>query len=119
MRWWFGAAAVLLVLWGCEDEGTSGTATSGTTSTGAGGEATSSSTSSGGGGDGGQGGGCMAAEDCPLPVGMDPFCATPGCSDGECVIAIEPDGTVYDQQTPQDCQLVVCDTSGGLTSVAD
>ena len=59
---------------------------------------------------------CLADSDCGTPT----ECRTPTCSaEGTCGFTDAPAGTVVATQTTGDCQKVVCDGSGGKTSVAD
>jgi hypothetical protein len=59
---------------------------------------------------------CVVASDCP---GDDTECQTRTCVGGTCGVVFTPAGTPVSEQTSGDCQHVVCDGTGGETSVAD
>lgn len=63
---------------------------------------------------------CETPADCTqLP--MDDDCRTRACTDGVCSLELADAGTELNdtQQTMEDCQLLVCDGSGGSVSISD
>lgn len=59
---------------------------------------------------------CQNPEDCP---GTDNECAQRTCDDGVCGVDYEKAGSVVPSQTAGDCQELVCDGKGAVTSRAD
>jgi hypothetical protein len=59
---------------------------------------------------------CLTSMDCP---GADNECQTRTCTTGVCGFDFAPDDTPVTMQTPGDCQQIVCDGSGGTTSIND
>jgi hypothetical protein len=58
--------------------------------------------------------GCVVPSDC----GPDPSCSSRTCVGDTCGLEPSPQGTPAAAQTPGDCQEVLCDGAGGVTSVA-
>jgi hypothetical protein len=79
------------------------------------GPATSSTSSSSSGGTGGTSA-CTTPADCP---GSDGACAVRTCIAGVCGVDLAPAGFLAGAQTSGDCQQVVCDGDGNVTTVAD
>ncbi|HVU53324.1 MAG TPA: hypothetical protein VHL80_21715 [Polyangia bacterium] len=59
---------------------------------------------------------CQQASDCPATGNA---CVTPLCAGGICGTMNQPPNMPLASQTSGDCQTVVCDGHGGMTSVAD
>jgi plastocyanin len=93
--------------------GTGGAGGSGaTTATSSSTTAASSSSASGTGG----GGGCDTAADCPM---LDTECKTATCTQGVCGFDNVADQTPTAGQSAGDCQKLVCDGQGSVTSIKD
>jgi hypothetical protein len=61
--------------------------------------------------------GCLVPDTCP--GGPDTTCQTKTCIGGTCGLAFAASGTLVTVEPAGDCQKVVCDSTGGTTSVAD
>lgn len=60
--------------------------------------------------------GCVTAADCP---GQDTDCQTRTCNAGVCAFDYAPAGTQTTMQTPNDCQVIQCNGTGGTQSADD
>lgn len=59
---------------------------------------------------------CAVGADCP---GGDTACRVRTCTNGRCGTSNAPFGTALASQTAGDCRTVVCDGTGGVTTIAD